>query len=84
MSRPERRIGRQQGVEHVGSEELAHSEDTIGRTGNVDACRSLLGAASDERMSPRGGGELTCAEQDDGGASVAPSYDTVEARQGAL
>ena len=38
----------------------------------------------DEGMPPRGGGELTCAEQDDSGASVAPSYDAVEARQGAL
>ena len=33
VSRPERRIGRQQCVEHVGSEELAHSECTICSTG---------------------------------------------------
>ena len=33
VSRPERRIGRQQRVEHVRSEELAHSEGAICRTG---------------------------------------------------
>jgi len=33
-------------------------------------------AAGDERRSPRSGMEFTCAEQDDGGTSVEPSYDT--------
>ena len=33
VSRPERWIGRQQRIEHVGSEELAHSEGTVCSTG---------------------------------------------------
>ena len=33
VSWPEHRIGRQQCIEHVGSEELAHSKGTICRTG---------------------------------------------------
>jgi len=45
--------------------------------------QSVLGAAGDER-SPRSGMELTCAEQEDGGAIAEPSYDTVGARQGAV
>lgn len=35
----------------------------------------------DGRRSPRGGGELTCAEEEDNGANVEQSYDTVGARQ---
>jgi len=38
----------------------------------------------DGRRSPRGGGKLTCAEQDDNGADVEPSHDTVGARPGAM
>jgi hypothetical protein len=39
VSRPERRIGRQQCVEHVGSEELAHGKGTVCRADQVGACR---------------------------------------------
>ena len=43
-----------------------------------------MGAVGDERRSPIGGGELTCAEQGDSGDRVEPSYDIVRARQGAM
>lgn len=41
VSRPESRIGRQQCIEHVRSEELAHSEGAIRHANQVDAYRSL-------------------------------------------
>ena len=38
VSRPERQIRRQQRIENVGPEELAHGEGTICRTGKIAAC----------------------------------------------
>jgi hypothetical protein len=41
-------------------------------------------AVGHEGRYPSDGGELTCAKQDDSGANMEPSHDTVGLRQGAM